>query len=65
MQKWTQGVGAMHHGAEVSRLDAMDHGAEVLDAANIDSDVALGKKKLGATDLGAELGATDLGAEVG
>jgi hypothetical protein len=26
------GVGAMIHGAEVSRLDAMDHGAEVLDA---------------------------------
>jgi len=25
------GVGAMHHGAEVSRLGAMDHGAEVLD----------------------------------
>ena len=45
VQKWTQGVGAMHHGAEVSRLDAMDHGAEVLDAANIDSDVALEKKK--------------------
>ena len=44
MQKWTQGVDAMHHGAEVSRLDAMDHDTEVLDAANIDSDVALKKK---------------------
>ena len=44
MQKWTQGVGA-----EVSRLGAMDHGAEAP----------------GATDPGAELGATDHGAELG
>ena len=31
----------MHHGVEVSRLDAMDHGAEVLGAANVASDVDL------------------------
>ena len=46
MQKWTQGVGAMNHGVEVSRLDAMVHGAEVLDAASIYSDVALAKKNI-------------------
>ena len=34
----------MHHGVEVSRLDAMDHGAEVLAAPNVDSDVAVAKK---------------------
>jgi hypothetical protein len=57
MQKWTQGVGAMHHGVEVSRLGTMDHGAEVLDAGSVLSDVAVAKKKkLGATDLGAEVG---------
>ena len=55
MQKWTQGVDAMHHGVEVSRLDAMDHGAEVLDAGNAHSDVAVAKKKVGATDPGAEV----------
>ena len=44
----------MNHGVEVSRLDAMVHGAEVLGAPNVDSDVAL-KKKLGATDPGAEV----------
>ena len=45
MLKWTQGVGAMHHGIEVSRLDAMDHGVEVLDAGSVYSDVAVAKKK--------------------
>ena len=45
----------MHHGVEVSRLDAMDHGAEVLDAGNAHSDVAVAKKKVGATDPGAEV----------
>ena len=62
MQKWTQGVGAMHHGAEVSRLGAMDHGAEA--PGCLLTWIRRGGE-LGATDHGAELGATDLGAEVG
>jgi len=64
MQKWTQSVDAIHHSVEVSRLDAMDHDAEVQDAANVHSDVAVAKKKIGATDHGAELGTTYLGAEL-
>ena len=37
------GVDAMHHGVEVSLLDAMDHDAEVLDAGSVHSDVAVAK----------------------
>ena len=61
MQKWTQGVGAMHHGAEVSRLGAMDHGAEA--PGCLLTWIRRGRE-LGATDHGAELGATDHGAEL-
>ena len=48
----------MHHGVEVSRLDAMDHGAELLDAGNIASDVELTWQELGAAYNGAELPTT-------
>ncbi|XP_021310348.1 uncharacterized protein LOC110435064 isoform X2 [Sorghum bicolor] len=55
------GVGAMHHGAEVSRLGAMDHGAEA--PGCLLTWIRRGRE-LGATDHGAELGATDHGAEL-
>ena len=46
MYKWTLGVGAVNCGAELTRLGATDHGAEVPRShnhlANLASDVALG-----------------------
>ena len=58
------GVGAVNCGAELTRLGAIDHGAEVPRShnhlANLASDVALGSAPW---ILGAEIGATVLGAE--
>ena len=46
MYKWTLGVGAVNYGAELTRLGATDHGAEVPRShnhlANLSFDVALG-----------------------
>jgi len=56
-QFWTQGVDAMLHGVEVTRLDAMDHGVELSGRAQRGVCVAVyvAKKILDAADHGVDL----------
>ena len=61
---WTLGVGAMTYDAEITRLGAISHDAELCESIQCGVNMEATWHHLGAIDLGSELSAIDLDTEV-